>query len=89
MPAVTNKTQKPLSVALPGGKTLRLGPGKSGQITTKAAENPRLKQLVEAGEIEIADDGSYRTGGTGSGKRGGGASHGHVSGGGMRRSGDR
>jgi len=56
MPAVNNKTHKPLSVPLPGGKTLHLGPGKTGQISAKAATDARLLRLVEAGEIEIVDE---------------------------------
>ena len=49
MKTVSNKTQKPLSVPLPRGKILHLGPGKTGQISSEAAEHPRLKKLVEAG----------------------------------------
>ena len=56
MPAVSNKTQKPLSVPLPGGKTLHLGPGKTGQISAKAADHARLKKLIEGGELEMVDD---------------------------------
>jgi hypothetical protein len=38
MKTVANKTQKPLSVPLPRGKVLHLGPGKTGQISSEAAE---------------------------------------------------
>ncbi len=88
MPAVTNKTHRPLSVPLPGGKTLHLSPGKTGQITARAADDGRVKKLVEAGEIEIVDDQSKQgVGSTGSGKQrsfvGGGKTQG------SHRSGDR
>lgn len=89
MPAVSNKTQRPLSVPLPGGKTLHLGPGKTGQISAKAVDDPQLKKLVDAGEIEIVAEDSPHTAGTGGGKRGRPTMLGHNSGSGIRRSGDR
>ena len=57
MKTVVNKTPKPLRVPLPQGKTLHLGPMKSGQIAPKAAEHPPLLKLVEAGELEIQEVG--------------------------------
>lgn len=85
---VSNKTHKPLSVPLPGGKTLHLGPGKTGQITAKAAEDPRLKKLVEAGEIEIfSEDSRPSTGSTGTNRFRSSAGHRQTSG--SHRSGDR
>lgn len=89
MAAVSNKTQKPLSVPLPGGKTLHLGPGRTGQISAKAVENPQLKKLVEAGLIEVVSEDPQRAAGAGGGKRGRGFMPGHSSGSGSRRSGDR
>jgi hypothetical protein len=89
MTAVSNKTQQPLSVPLPGGKTLHLGPGKTGQISAKAAEDLRLKKLVDAGKIELVDDDPRPAAGPGAGKRGRGFMVGHTSGSGNRRSGDR
>lgn len=89
MPAVSNKTQKPLSVPLPGGKTLHLGPGKTGQISAKAADHARLKKLIESGELEMVDDAPGLAAGPASGKKGRGFMLGHSSGGGGRRSGDR
>jgi len=89
MTVVSNKTQRPLSVPLPGGKTLHLGPGKTGQISAKAVEDPRLKKLVDAGEIEIVGEDPRLTGGPGGGKRRRTSMHGHTSGSGIRRSGDR
>ena len=54
---ITNLTKKPLSVSLPAGKKLFLGPGKSGQINWKAAEHPAVKKLIEAGEVKVSQDG--------------------------------
>lgn len=55
MATITNKTNKPLSVSLPGGKKLRLGPLKSAELSPKAIDHPQLQKLVEAGEVEISD----------------------------------
>ena len=57
MRSVTNKTNKPLAVPLPRGKTLRLGPRKTGQISSDHVEHPPLKKMAEAGEIEIHEEG--------------------------------
>jgi len=45
---LTNLSKKPLSVPLPGGKKLFLGPGKSGQITRKAAHYSMVLKLIES-----------------------------------------
>ena len=85
---VSNKTHKPLSLPLPGGKILHLGPGKTGQITAKAAEDPRLKKLVEAGEIEIfPEEDSRRAGGSAGPNKYRSAAHRQTPG--SHRSGDR
>ena len=55
---IINKTNQPISVPLPRGKKLFLGPAKTGQVNAKAAAHPPLVKLIEAGEIEI--DGSDR-----------------------------
>jgi hypothetical protein len=52
---ITNKTRRPISVPLPGGKKLFLGPGKTGQLTPKSAAHPPLQALVEAGDLELDD----------------------------------
>jgi hypothetical protein len=88
MPTVSNKTQRPLFVPLPRGKTLHPSPGKTGEIAWKAVEHPPLKKLVEAGEIEIHDDERRQTGEAGGGRRGGRTYIGHGSGV-SRRGGDR
>ena len=54
---ITNKTNRPISVPLPGGKKLFLGPRKTGQVNAKAAEHPPLVKLVEAGDLEIDETG--------------------------------
>lgn len=85
---ITNKTKKSLSVPLPAGKKLFLNPGMSGQITQKAAESKALLKLVEAGEVEITEEGAKRQGGS---QTGGGVSNasGHAGSGAMRQSGDK
>ena len=62
---ITNKTQKPLNVPLPGGKRLFLGPGKTGQVAPKALEHPPLAKLIEAGDIVTAEGGPKRKEGGG------------------------
>jgi hypothetical protein len=88
MTTISNKTQRPLSVPLPGGRFLHLGPGRSGEIAAKASEHPQLKKLIDAGEIEIVGEGPRPTDGGREGKRGR-TYMGHASGSGSRRSGDR
>jgi hypothetical protein len=51
---ITNKSRKPLSLPLPGGKRLFLGPGKTGQVSPKALEHPLFVKLLAAGDIETA-----------------------------------
>ena len=85
---ITNKTRKPLSLPLPGGKRLFLGPGKTGQVSPKALEHPLLVKLLEAGDIETSAEGHKR-------KEGGGGNAGAYTGprhsgtGTKRQSGDR
>ena len=89
MAAVTNKTGKPLSISLPRGKTLHLGPRKSGQISSHDLEHPALRKLLDAGAIEIVAEESGSSGGDGGGTRGRAPMGGHTTGHGGRRSGDR
>lgn len=51
---ITNKTPKPLSLPLPGGRKLFLGPGKTGQVSPKALEHPPIAKLLEAGDLEAS-----------------------------------
>jgi hypothetical protein len=55
---IVNKTRKPLRIQLHGGKTLHLGPGKTGQIADDAAKEPTIRRLVKAKEIEIQGEGA-------------------------------
>lgn len=59
---ITNLSKKPLRVPLPAGKKLFLGPGKSGQITRRAAEKPAVLKLVESGEVKLSQEVSQREG---------------------------
>jgi hypothetical protein len=63
---VVNKTRSPLKIALPRGKSLRLGPDGSGRIRDEDVEHDPVKKLIAAGDIEIVADGSGR-GATGPG----------------------
>src|SRR4030095_4536639 len=84
---ISNKTARPLRVPLPRGKTLHLGPKKTGQIASEDAEHPPLKKLVEAGELEILGEGHAGTVAGGSGKVGSFGAQGHTPGP-SRRGGD-
>jgi len=85
---ITNKSKKPLSIPLPAGKKLFLGPGKSGQITRKATENPAVVKLVEAGDVKISEEGTKLQGGGKSGSAVSSSSRHGVSGA-KRQSGDK
>lgn len=89
MKTIKNKTNRPLRVPLPRGKTLHLGPNKSGQIAFEAVEHAGLKKLIEAGELELVEEESGSGGEGGAGNKAGGAAQGHGAGGMIRRSGDR
>jgi hypothetical protein len=85
---IINKTNKPLSIPLPGGKKLFLGPGKTAQLTEKTLDRPALVKLLEAGDIEKTgaavkhgEGGGGKAGPTGGPRQGGGGA--------MRQSGDR
>jgi len=89
MKTVANKTQRPLTIPLPRGKTLHLGPGKTGQISTEAAGHQPLKKLVDAGQIEVYDDAAAPTSGTAGDRKARPSFYGHPASSGGRRSGDR
>ncbi len=84
---ISNKTKRPLRVPLPGGKKLHLGPGKTGQVTPKAADHPPLKKMIEAGDLEIVEEGRSR-GAMGGGGGGMGGSQSTDGAGGVRHIGD-
>ena len=85
---ITNKTQKPLSLPLPGGKKLFLGPGMTGQVAPKALEHPPLAKLLEAGDIEKHEGSVQRKEGD-RGKAGLSFGFRHAGPGAMRHTGDR
>ena len=88
MNTIKNTTKKPLSVPLPRGKRLFLGPGKSGQISPKAMDHPPLAALLESGELELTSEGgSFGGRGKGSGSSGGSVQS-HTPGKSVFRSGD-
>jgi hypothetical protein len=89
MRSVTNKTNKPLAVPLPRGKVLRLGPRKTGQISSDDVDHPPLKKLADAGEIEIHEEGHTPPQGGGGGRIEPTGAQGHGATTGGRRSGDR
>jgi hypothetical protein len=86
---ISNKTNRPLRVPLPGGKKLHLSPGKTGQIAPKAADHPALKKLIDEGQIEIVDVERAQASGANGGTGGVGPSRRRASGGVARHSGDR
>jgi hypothetical protein len=87
MKTIKNKTHEPLRVPLPRGRTLHLNPNHTGQVAD--VEFPPLAKLIEAGEVEVVDEGA-RGGTTASGGGGGHEStHGHVPNKVVHKSGDR
>jgi hypothetical protein len=56
MKTVRNKTPLPIRVQLGGGKTLHLGPAKTGQISDSAAERESVRKLIKDGKIELLSD---------------------------------
>ena len=89
MPTISNKTLKAIAVPLPRGKKLHLGPGKTGQIAANASEHPPLKELIEAGKIEIVNDSPESVAAGAGGKAGRYFMPGHGSSRVGRRGGDR
>ena len=86
---ICNRTKLPLKISLPGGKLLRLAPGKVGQIAPKAAHHPAVKKLIDAGDIEVTGTGKNLGAQESGGSSGSDQSKGHGAGGGMRHTGDR
>lgn len=78
MKTIRNTTIKPLRVPLPQGKILHLGPHQTGQISDHL-DHPPLKKMLDAGDIEVVEDGGRGPAG-GHGGAGGGhtSTHGHV-----------
>lgn len=89
MKVISNKTNRPIKIALAGGKFLHLGPLKTGQIADNAAERPAITKLIEAGEIEILGEGEHQQGVTDSGGAPRGVRGGHPQNTSLRSKGDR
>jgi len=86
---IRNTTKRPLRISLPGGKRLHLGPLATGQVAPKAVDSPKLKELIDAGDIEVVS-GKHSRGSGPSGSGGGMSSSQDGSGGGpARQTGDR
>ena len=88
MKTVVNKTRAPLRIPLPRGKSLHLGPNKTGQIADGAEEHAAVKKLVEAGKVEIFDGGDSQRGASGDSAVAHETTHGRAKSG-IRKSGDR
>ncbi len=89
MTTISNKTRKPLSVPLPRGKVLHLGPGKTGQVASNAMEHPPLKVLIDSGALEVVGEGPGAAGAAGGPKQGRADTRGPVGGRFGHRGGDR
>lgn len=64
MKTILNTSNRPLKIKLSRGKTLRLGPGKEGQIATQDGERETVKKMIEAGEIQVVSEGTQIGSGT-------------------------
>lgn len=57
MKEIRNATTRPLQVPLPQGKTLHLGPRKTGQVTAQTLDHPPFQELVKSGDVEVLGEG--------------------------------
>ncbi|MBI3450359.1 MAG: hypothetical protein HY049_15770 [Acidobacteria bacterium] len=57
MKNIRNKTKSPLKIPLPQGRTLHLGPMKTGQIADAAVEKPAIQKLIKDGHLELLGEG--------------------------------
>jgi len=62
MKTIKNTTNLPLSISLPRGSKLHLGPRKRGQVSAEALTSPGVVRRLEAGEIEIVEGSDGHTG---------------------------
>ncbi|MDF1838313.1 MAG: hypothetical protein P1V35_10620 [Planctomycetota bacterium] len=86
---ISNKTNRPLRVPLPGGKKLHLAANGKAKITPKAAEHPAVLKLIEEETVTIIHRGRGRGTKDASGSAGVGGSQRGPASGGMRHTGDR
>lgn len=56
MKTIVNKTPRPIRIQLPRGKTLHLGPTRTGQISDDALEHEAVRKLLKAGDIEVVGE---------------------------------
>jgi hypothetical protein len=89
MRTIRNNSTKPLAVPLPHGKTLHLGPGKTGQISFQAADHPPLQKLIAEGDLEFLGEGPGQEHGPAGNEKVRGSKHGHHPGSTSRQLGDR
>ncbi|MDH3744616.1 MAG: hypothetical protein OES47_05880 [Acidobacteriota bacterium] len=89
MKSILNKTHRPQKIRLSQGKVLHLGPNKTGQIADHDAERESVKQMVEAGDLEIVGEGTQVSQAGGNTAPGRPDSHGHHPSVGGKNRGDR
>jgi len=77
MKTVVNRSRTPIKIHLPGGKTLHIGPGRTGQVSDSACERPSFAKLVESGEIEIVGEGEAASSNPGTSPSVQKSTHGH------------
>lgn len=77
MKEIVNRTPRPIQVPLPGGKRLHLGPGKTGQVSDKAAELPAFRKLLEDETIAFTGDAEQHPSGPAPASGGHESTHGH------------
>lgn len=58
MKIIRNLTRTPIRVPLGGGKVLHLGPGNTGEVADSSTERAAFVKLLDAGKIELVEEGS-------------------------------
>ena len=53
MKTILNRTSRPIRIRLPRGKTLHLGPSKTGHISDDGLSREAVQELLRAGQIEV------------------------------------
>lgn len=86
---ISNKTNRPLRIPLPGGKKLHLAANGKAKIMPKTAEHPAVLKLIEEGTVTIIHGGRGRGSKDSSPGSSVGGSQKNSGSGGMRQTGDR